>query len=275
MMTSNKTQNSNLLMNRKICDKCKYEVEEVFKTPRCKHHFYCKKCLSSDSFHIFCEKCKRFFDLSNSNHDSRSLCNLCGVFSDENTRFCSNNHFYCKACEGSLFLMDFVPYSRFLSCLECKIELENRKKPINERRILKNNQSMIDINYSPYCETTYDHNSQTAFDCNHNFCYDCIYRHYMIHAVLFAMMIKKRNVYEIRHKFVIKCMKNDCNNTIRLPFMQIHPFLSSLADFDHLEILMKFMPYLDGIKCLFFICECKMIVGKIGKILINCECRHR
>ena len=256
------------------CIKCRGRFEKVYKIPTCDAHDYCKTCIQQKGNNEhFCKFCAGYFQIIDSIESSDIFCNLCQSLSVLKSKFCSNGHLYCKTCEDSLKSGKEILYPRVLNCEMCKYKLFINQKALSSN--LSNSPYFAIVsnkNLTKPCETTNDHTSQVTYNCDHSFCHDCLYKNYSQRAYEFAENIHKINLNQISQKFVVKCLKSDCENIIRIPYKKIRIQLKDKNQYFLYKILKNFELYLDGVKCFFYICNCTNVVGRIQNKKFNCKC---
>ena len=111
--------------------------------------------------------------------------------------------------------------------------------------------------------------SDISFQCSHSFCYKCIYKKLAEYLADFILKLTPVHIHEISNQINMKCLFNECNHIIRAPSKI---FLQFTEGYTESYCLNTFGPYFDGMKCNFFICQCKFGVGCCRNYRMNCYC---
>lgn len=244
------------------CYKCKkHSSYRLYPTPCCRVHYYCSTCLNTElsAEYIKCDKCIGYFNMINMIESPNSLvCNLCKISPQGTRPYCNSNHYYCKNCQISIAKSPKIAYLRLLECQNCVRKINNDKlmiiKQAEEQKNLEN--------------------EEMTFICKHSFRYKNIRKLYIKHLKNFIKIVSSNNIEIIPKKFVIKCLDSTCNKSIKIPFSLIWHDISKEFKVEYQKVLENFELYFDGVLLTFEVCSCGRVVGKSGRLSINCLCQE-
>ena len=110
------------------------------------------------------------------------------------------------------------------------------------------------------------------FSCSHSYCFSCLYLIYLENFNSALILIQSGNIKSLKESFQVRCTSNGCGTLIRVPLDFISQNIVKQVPEDLRIIMHEFLPYFDGIKTKFTICNCGRCIGKIGMITLNCKC---
>lgn len=103
----------------KKCSNCMLPKNdsELFSTPRCKFHHFCKPCLNEKSWkELRCHECAMYYKNRNRIGDGIN-CNSCGLVSPRPD--CDYQHSYCDKCKSFFIGVDYTAYYIITRCPSC------------------------------------------------------------------------------------------------------------------------------------------------------------
>jgi hypothetical protein len=115
-------------------------------------------------------------------------------------------------------------------------------------------------------------NEEMTFICKHSFRYKNIRKMYIKLLKKFIKIILSNNTETIPKKFVIKCLDSTCNKNIKIPFGLIWHDISNEFETRYQKVLENFELYFDGALVSFELCSCGRVIGKNGRLRMNCLC---
>lgn len=281
--------------DREIRNKC-YLCQEFFGffSFTCQNnHNYCEGCVQKHGIYSIksfdCRECRNYADYEQGVQNEKLIKEIsiqgyqCVNCAQKITDFefcCENNHTYCRTCiqdHGTQVL-------RYLNCEKCIIKAEYLDKSNRESSKISfdhsgnvKNQTLSHIitknrfDLSMACKKC-SNSSEVAFSCNHNICYKCILNKVNNTFTKFLKHYKAGKINKILPKVCHKCPVDSCKQQIKPPAELLLSKLNNFFGQDDLKILKIFLPYFEGLKFKFIICDCNRVVGIVFRVRVNCYC---
>jgi hypothetical protein len=242
------------------CFSCQINKPIIYHPPSCMEHFFCLTCVNSKKTKVDCLNCSRYFQMISVKIDENQIaCALCGSFPDGTNVFCESNHSYCLSCLRTLNSMPKICYLNFIRCVSCIKEMVTIRKYRHFHKEIQN----FSIETIPI----------TYLSCGHSIRDDKLMQLYLKSISRFNSRFRNSRVNRIKKRFGLKCTTANCGKKFIVPMTSFKKQIKHSFDAESVKIFKEFELYFDGARCEFYICGCNRIVGKIGGLILNCECK--